>query len=150
MIKVSINIFVCDFWSTWMALWIFVTMKLLASIHRKRTRCSSIFCFRWRLTITFYFEWIQCIPPSSPKENYRDSLSPSTLACLCTGKQNPIPGHEVSLVFHHQFRRTILAVHSLQRWQCRGNHDRKDCPVICNSHTAETNETLPTDKGSLY
>ena len=56
-------------------------------------------------------------PHPLPKKYYMDSVSPYISVCLCTGKQDPLPSHEVLLVFQHQFWKTIFAVHSPQQWK---------------------------------
>ena len=82
-----------------------------------------------------------------PKKYYRDSVS-RDYGLFMHGKINLFPINDVPLVFHHQFQRPILVVHSTQQWQCRGSIDKEGLPAICNSNTEKSSETLPTDEGS--
>ena len=123
-------------------------MKLLDSIHRKRTWCITISCFGWRSAISFCFEGVKCITPSSTKEILYGLSEFFWLWSIIHGqKQNPLPNHEVLMVFHHQFWKTILAVRSLKRRRSQGNLNHKDSLAICSSNTIEISETLLTDKG---
>ena len=106
--KVSVNDFIYGFLSNWRALWVLMTLKLLEKVHRKRTRCRTIFLFRWRSAIKFCFESVNCIPHPLPNISYRESTNHKAPVCLCIGKQSPLRSHEVPMVYHHENWKTIL------------------------------------------